>query len=561
MRDAGLDYGTARKVAGAGTLFTTHTPVPAGFDLFSADLVGKYFDTYVKDIGLTVDQLMSLGRMHPHDVAESFNVAALAIRHSPRRNAVSRLHRRVTARMLRESWPDWPDSDIPVASITNGAHTQGWVAGEMAALFDRYLGLRWRDDPGDPAVWERVVRIPDEELWRTHVRQRERLVAFARSRLESQLARRGALPRERQAASEVLGSDVLTIGFARRFATYKRATLVLSQVDRLKAILLDERRPVQLIFAGKAHPKDDAGKELIRQIVHFAREEGLQRRIVFLEDYDLGKARVLVQGADVWLNTPRRPMEASGTSGMKALMNGALNLSVLDGWWAEGHREGVGWAIGTGEEYDDWELQDRVESLALYSILEQQVIPLFYDRGADGLPRGWLSMMKDSMKTLIPAFSSTRMVKEYVTRFYIPAAAQYTELAADGYKRGRELAAWRSTVTDAWQNVAVVSVTDSGTGDVPVGGQLEVEAKVELGALTPGDVVVHAYHGLLSPTGRITGGDAVPLEWVAQEPGGAHVYRGTIATAVSGEHAFSVRVVPSHEGVLIPNEMALIAWE
>jgi starch phosphorylase len=405
-----------------------------------------------------------------------------------------------------------------------------------------------------------VARIPNEELWRTHERQKERLVAFVRQRLEAQLRRRNAPLRDIEQARGALRSDALTIGFARRFATYKRATLILREVDRLKAILLDERRPVQLVFAGKAHPRDDAGKEFIRQIVRFAQQEGLQHRLVFVEDYDLEKARMLVQGADVWLNTPRRPLEASGTSGMKALMNGVLNLSVLDGWWAEGHRAGVGWAIGAGEEYTDFDYQDRVESQALYSILEQEVIPLFYERGPDGLPHEWIALMKNSMRSLAPAFSSTRMVIEYVDRFYLPAAEHYGRLARDGYAAARAIVDWKKKLLASWRDVAVLSVKNLGGPQITVGERLDLEVNVRLGRLAPSDVRVEAYYGLVRPDGDVAGGKGVPLEWVG-EADGSHHYRGTLPAKVSGSHAYSVRVLPAREDVLVPHELPLITWE
>jgi glycogen phosphorylase len=560
MHGAGLTYQVARQVTGAGTLFTTHTPVPAGFDLFTPDLMHKYFAAYVDRMGLEWQDFLGRGRVDPRNPEEPFNVAALAIRHSPRRNAVSRLHRRVTARMMREAWREFPDHEVPVESITNGAHVTGWIAPEMAILLDRYLGPRWRDDPSDPAVWERAARIPGEELWRTHVRQRERLVAYARERLEVQLRRRGAPRRDLEQARGALRSDALTIGFARRFATYKRATLILREVDRLKALLLDERRPVQLIFAGKAHPRDEAGKEFIRQIVRFSQQEGVQHRLIFMEDYDLEKARMLVQGADVWLNTPRRPLEASGTSGMKAVMNGALNLSVLDGWWAEAARPGVGWTIGSGEEYADFEYQDRVESQTLYSILEQEVIPLFYDRGPDDLPHDWIGMMKNSMQVLVPAFSSTRMVKEYLTRFYLPAAAHHDRLKADTFARAREIVGWKEKVVSAWPEVAVVDVQADSRPEVRVGEGLNIEARVRLGRLSDEDVTVEAFYGLLRPDGDVTGGRGIRLRWTARDDG-THLYRGVLPARMSGVHGFSVRVLPRHEDVLLPNELALISWE
>ncbi len=560
MAGHGLDYPTARQAAGAGTLFTTHTPVPAGFDLFPKELMQKYFASYVAEIGLTVEDLMRQGRVREESADEPFNVAALAVRQSPRRNSVSRLHRRVTAKMMHEAWSDFPLDEVPVESVTNGVHVRGWASREMAHLFDRYLGPRWQEDPSDPDVWARVDDIPDEELWRAHVRQREHLVTYTRQQLVAQLERRRASRREIQAAQEALTSDALTIGFARRFASYKRATLLLQEVARIKAILLDEHRPVQVIFSGKAHPRDDAGKELIRQIIHFAAQEGVQHRLVFIEDYDLSKTRALVRGADVWLNTPRRPMEASGTSGMKVVCNGGLNLSVLDGWWVEGYRPEAGWAIGSGEEYTDLEYQDRVESQSLYSLLEQEVIPLFFDRGADGLPRGWIKMMKTSIRHLGPAFSAARMVREYTERFYIPAAQHYGAMSADDFARARELAAWKSRVRQAWKDVAVVSVTNGGESDVAVGGTLAVEARVRLGALTPDDVAVQVYSGSLNAEGEIGSGHATALTHTGSEDG-VQVYTASLVCDSSGSRGYAVRVIPSHPGVLVPHELALITWE
>ncbi len=560
MGEHGLDYLEARQAVGAGTIFTTHTPVPAGFDLFSEELMQKYFSCYVEDLKLEWSTFIDKGRARPGDSDEPFNVAVLAVRHAPRRNAVSRLHRRVTARMLHVAWPGLPESEVPVDSVTNGVHTRGWIAPEMAILLDRYAGPHWREDVADPSVWARVSAIPDEELWRTHVRQRERLVAFARSRFRAQLERRHAPSADLKAAGEVLRADALTIGFARRFATYKRATLILREVDRLKALLLNEQRPVQIIFAGKAHPRDDGGKAFIREIVRFAAQEGVQHRLVFLEDYDLEKARMLVRGCDVWLNTPRRPLEASGTSGMKVLANGGLNLSVLDGWWVEGYREEAGWAIGRGEEYEDFDYQDRVEAQALYSILEQEVVPAFYERGADGLPRKWIAMMKNSMRHLTPAFSTARMVRDYAEKFYLPSAHHYSRVSADGFARARDIAAWKKRVREKWEGVRVVSVDQDGGPEVQVGSELPVRVKVALGELGPEDVQVIVYHGLLRSDGQVAGGAAMPLPHAYDSDGHA-VYEGAVPCPTSGVYGFAVGVFPYQEDVLIPNELNLMTWE
>ncbi len=381
----------------------------------------KYFSEYSRSLGLTIEQFLACGRQGTSDANEPFNMAYLAARHSSYTNGVAKLHGLVTRKMAQPMWPGYPLDEVPIGSVTNGIHTRSWISMEMSALLNRYLGPQWGEKPADTVLWQRIDRIPDQELWRVHEIRRERLVHYARTRLASQVRQRGGTDAEITVAGGVLFPDALTIGFARRFATYKRATLLLRDVDRLKRILNDPKRPVQILLAGKAHPHDTEGKELIRQIIRFARDPQVRRTVVFLEDYDISVARYLVQGADVWLNTPRRPNEASGTSGMKLLANGGLNLSILDGWWDEAYDREVGWAIGHGEEYSNPEYQDQVESEALYHILENDVVPLFYDRDTAGIPRGWLAKMKASMKRLSPIFSTNRMVAEYAERFYLPA--------------------------------------------------------------------------------------------------------------------------------------------
>ncbi|MBY0228163.1 MAG: alpha-glucan family phosphorylase, partial [Gemmataceae bacterium] len=485
MERTGCDFATAREAVSAGTVFTTHTPVPAGNDVFVPQLVEHYFADYWPQLKLTRDEFLGLGRQNPASHDEGFGMTVLALRLANIANGVSRLHGTVSRKMWQGIWPELPDAEVPITSITNGVHTRSWVSPDLAQLFDRYLGAGWHGSPDEAAAWGRVERIPDAELWRTHERRRERLVSFARGRMKKQLIARGAVPGEVARADEALDPETLTIGFARRFATYKRGALLFANYERLLSIITSKDRPVQLIYAGKAHPRDNGGKELIKEINHFARRPELRRRVVFLEDYDMNVARYLVQGVDVWLNNPRRPLEASGTSGMKAACNGGLNFSILDGWWCEGYAQDNGFAIGAGEEYADTVYQDEVESRAILDALEQEIVPLFYARGADGVPRGWLRMMKRSIASLSPVYSTGRMVAEYATTAYLPSAERWARLSGDGLAPAKRLAAWRQAVRQGWAMVKVLGTEALGTDGLAVGGDLRVKAKVALGSLNP----------------------------------------------------------------------------
>ena len=387
--------------------------------------------------------------------------------------------------MWQSLWPGVPVDEVPIGHVTNGVHFRSWISAEFNQLYDRYLGPNWREEPANSDVWSRVQSIPAEELWRTHERRRERLVAFARRRVTEQRIGRAAAQAEIEAAAEVLNPDTLTIGFARRFATYKRATLILHDMDRLRQILTNAERPVQLIFAGKAHPKDEAGKELIRKITEVSRDPVLGRHVVFLVDYDMAVARSLVQGVDVWLNTPLRPNEASGTSGMKAAANAVLNLSVPDGWWDEVWNDPrnsrlMGWAIGKGEEYADRATQDQVEAEALYDLLERDVVPTFYDRGSDRVPRRWVERMKADVDSLCHFVNTHRMVRDYVEGYYVKADAQFRALDQDNATRARQLAADLERIRGAWQDVWVAKIEDGPSRQVPVASSVQVRAVVHL---------------------------------------------------------------------------------
>jgi starch phosphorylase len=560
MQNKGLSFAEAREATTAGNVFTTHTPVPAGIDLFSAYLMDKYFGDYYPALGISRDQFFALGRISPGSPDEPFNMAVLALRLSSATNGVSKLHGGVARRMWQSVWPALPEKEIPISSVTNGIHTQSWVSHDMADLLDRYIGPSWQDDPADATIWRRIADIPDEELWRTHERRRERLTAFTRQRLRAQLDARGVAQSEVEKAKDALNPEAITIGFARRFATYKRAALLFRNPERLARILNDKARPVQIIFAGKAHPMDLPAKELIKQVVQLTGREEFRRRIVFLENYDMMVARYMVQGVDVWLNTPRRYMEASGTSGMKAAANGAINMSVLDGWWDEAYTPEVGWAIGKGEVYDDFNYQDDLESNAIYDLLEKEVIPLFYERGDDGLPRDWIAKMKATMQAICPVFNTSRMVREYAEVAYMPQLRRYTRLAADDFARAKELARWKARLAESWRLVRVVGVTADAPDEIKVGAQIAVRAVVHVGGLQAQDVTVELYHGMLDARGDISEGNRTPMALVEQRGDGDHLYEGAISTSCSGRYGYTVRVLPQHEDMGSPYETGMVTW-
>jgi starch phosphorylase len=477
-------------------------------------------------------------------------------------NGVAQLHGAVSREMWNWVYPEVPEHEVPIAAITNGIHVQSWTSREMGTLFDRYLDPQWRVNPAQNSIWNAIGQIPDGELWRTHERRRERLVGFCRDSLKEQLKRRGAPQSEIEQAEEVLNPDALTIGFARRFATYKRATLIFSDLDRLRRMVNDPERPVQFIFSGKAHPHDNGGKELIRRIVEVSRMPEFRHAIVFLENYDMNIARYMVQGCDVWLNNPRRPKEASGTSGMKTIYNGCLNFSILDGWWAEGYSPDVGWAIGNGEEYpkDEWEEQDRIESQAVYNILENDIVPKFYARGRDGLPREWIGMMKTAMHDMAAFFNTNRMVQQYATMFYMKNYKRISQMRADDMKEGLEYADWRNQLENIWSEVKILDV-QIDSKPVEVGEETEVTATVQLGDLDPEHVCVQLYYGSLDTRGNIVHGEAQNMTVTGEsDDDGVYTFSTTHRYDASGDEGLSVRVLPYHDFMHTSFQPELITW-
>jgi starch phosphorylase len=569
-----MTFDEAVEATSAGNVFTIHTPVKAGLDEFRMELMDKYFGNYFPKLGINRKRFLGLGRMLPDDDSEPFKMPILALRLSSYTNGVSQLHGEISRGIWGSLWPGIPRNEVPITSITNGIHIKNWISDEIDSLYEKYLGLNWADEAMDKSLWKSVDQIPDEEFWLVHQRCKEQLIVFARNRLKAQMQRRGTYHTELNHAEEVLDPEALTIGFARRFTSYKRGNLLLKDPERLTKLLTDQDRPFQIIFAGKAHPKDADGKEIIRQIVHFANQNNIRRRVVFLEDYNIDIARYLVRGVDVWLNNPRRPMEASGTSGMKAAMNGVLNMSTPDGWWCEGYTQDGGWVIGIEESYENDDYQDLVESQAIYDMLENEVIPLFYTRSLDNLPRAWIRRVKNSIKWIAPQFNTHRMVAEYTQRFYNPAAAKWRYLTEQACARAKAFSGWKSDFRKAWPEFAVKDVVmevSNGNGNeklnpkqpqLKIGSKLLIKALVKLGRISPNDVSVELYHGPVDNGENIQNGSVVRMDYektTGQD--GEHWFVGSMPCRTTGQHGVAVRVLPRHADLANPYEMGLILWE
>ncbi|MFH0975101.1 MAG: alpha-glucan family phosphorylase [Spirochaetota bacterium] len=560
MKENNFTFYEALSFVTSTNVFTTHTPVPAGNDRFEPELVEKYLTYYIKDMGLKKEEFRALGREKPLDKEETFCMTVLAIKTAAACNGVSRLHGAVSRNMWKNIWPSLPVHHVPITHITNGVQTLSWTSDEMMRVLNRYLGLRWIDNPVDKSVWLNVDSIPDSELWRCRERMKERLVGFARRILKQQLQARG-LPNYEVAKSDaVLDPEALTIGFARRFAEYKRANLIFRNMARLEKILLNKEKPVQFVFSGKAHPKDSLGKDLIKLVVNLARDERFRNKIVFLEDYDINIARYMVQGSDVWLNTPTRPKEASGTSGMKVVPNGCLNISILDGWWDEAYNGTNGWTIGHGEEYDDWDYQNSVESEALYNILENEIIPMFYNRGADHIPKEWVARIKESMKTICPMFNTNRMVREYAEKLYLDSHKNYKMFSEDNFNRTRAFTQWQRKISEKWSSISIKDLFIEGGDEIVVGKRINVKAVVDIGTLTPDEVQVELYFGCLNSRGEILEGAATPMQMVSNITNGEYKYEGYLLCLKSGEFGFTARVVPYHHDMFRKYTPGLITW-
>jgi glycogen phosphorylase len=543
IKENKLSFDEALEACRSNSVFTTHTSVPAGIDLFEPGLLYEYFGEYCTEAGIPFEKFLALGRFRPGNHDEPFSMAISAIQTSAFRNAVSRLHRQVSQEMWQELWPKLPVWEVPITSVTNGVHLLTWLNGDLALLYDQHLQPDWRERNSDPRIWDLVDDMPSQELWEAHRRRKRYLVSFVRERAVAAAVARKASSAEQRRLAEVLDPDTFTIGFARRFATYKRATLLFRDVERLKRLLTNPERPVQIVIAGKAHPRDLPGKTLIREIVQLSRAPEISKHIVFVEDYSIEVAREMVQGVDLWLNNPRRGEEACGTSGMKAGINGVLNLSILDGWFDEAYEISGGWAIGDREPYA--EDQDEIHARAIYSLLENEIVPMYYQDREGGVPVEWMRRVKQSLMHLSHQFNSGRMVGEYLAQLYEPAHQACLEVSHDCFQPARDRAGWNRRVHEVWDKVGFVEIGPGPEVSVLTGLPIPVRAVVNLAGLSPQDIRVEAVVGRIGVNGNLEETQVMTLPAVEQT-GNEYVFLKEFVPHQTGRLGYSLRISPNH---------------
>ena len=561
IKEKQVSFEVARDIASSKTVFTTHTPVPAGNDIFPIGLVEKYFKDFWPRLGISREEFLKLGMKPQEGLDSGFNMGIFALKIAGKKNGVSKLHGEVSRELFSDVWPHIAPSESPITYVTNGVHTCTWLAPKLKDLYNKYLIPYWQDNIHEDYVWEKIKTIPDDKLWKVHMDRKAKLIALVKENVTRRLRREGVSYDEIVEATSKLNPEALTIGFARRFATYKRATLIFKDLERITQILNDENKPVQLIFAGKAHPADREGADLIKYIHEISMKPQFKGKIFILENYNIEISRYMVSGVDIWLNNPRRPMEASGTSGQKASVNGVVNFSVLDGWWAEGYNQKNGWSIGTNKEYSSYEEQDRADSESIYYTLENKIIPTYYNKDKDGISKGWMELMKNSIMSTGGKYSTARMLVDYTNQLYIPLC-NLTKKYYNDLNRVTEYNAWKQNMYASWKDVQIEQLENNADNiTVDAGTSIDVKCSVVLPNIDPGSVRVEVYYGKFLEDGTVQDVKIIPMTMEGKaEENKKYYYTAKIDLSSGGNYGYSFRVMPQNEMLLDSANMDLVKW-
>ena len=560
IKEKKVSFDIARDITSAKTVFTTHTPVPAGNDIFPMNLIEKYFKGYWTKLGIDKDTFLHLGTKPNDSLEAGFNMGILALKIAGKKNGVSKLHGAVSRELFGDVWPEIAPNESPITYITNGIHTCTWLAPNLKELYNKYLIPYWQDSIQIQDTWKKIDNIPDEKLWSEHLKRKEKLLNLVKENVTNRMRANGVSYEEINEIVSELNPNALTIGFARRFATYKRATLIFRDLERITQILNNENRPVQLIFAGKAHPADKEGQDLIRYIHEISMKPQFKGKIFVLENYNIGIARYLVSGVDVWLNNPRRPMEASGTSGQKASVNGVINFSVLDGWWAEGYDSKNGWTIGTNDEYESYEIQDDADSTSIYNVLEKKIIPTYYDKDKNGISSKWLRIMKNSIISTGGRYSTSRMVSDYTDKLYMPLI-NLTDKYYKDLSNVADLNEWKSKMLINWDKIKIEQINNLDNISIDAGNKIEVNCKVTLPDISAENITVEVYAGRITENGRIEDIVVIPMDLAeANDETREYLYKAKLELSTGGSYGYTFRVMPRHNMILDPENLNLIKW-
>ena len=561
IKEKQVSFEVAKDIATSKTVFTTHTPVPAGNDIFPIGLVEKYFKDFWPRLGLTREQFLKLGMKPGEGLEQGFNMGIFALKIAGKKNGVSKLHGKVSRELFADVWPHIAPSESPITYVTNGIHTCSWLAPKLKELYNKYLIPYWQDNIHEDYVWEKIKTIPDDKLWKVHTDNKIKLLALVKENVTRRLRREGINYDEIVEITSKLNPEALTIGFARRFATYKRATLIFKDIERITQILNDPNRPIQLIFAGKAHPADREGAELIKYIHEISLKPQFKGKIFILENYNIEISRYMVSGVDVWLNNPRRPMEASGTSGQKASVNGVVNFSVLDGWWAEGYNQKNGWSIGTNKEYPSYEEQDKADSESIYYTLENKIIPIYYDKDRNGISKTWIELMKNSVMSTGGKYSTARMLVDYTNKLYMPLC-NLTKKYYNDLNRVTEFNSWKESLYSNWKDIRIEQVENNADNiTVDAGAEIEVRCAVTLPNIAPEDIRTEVYYGKFLEDGTVQDVKIIPMKTERVEPENKkYYYVAKIDLTSGGNYGYSFRVMPQHEMILDSENLDLVKW-